>query len=114
MRAVPATALVDGENVRRSGWPNVGQRELVVRCRAWAEREGVTLLVVFDGDAPCDAPDVAGTGRASADDRIVEIAGEAVGPLWLVTSDRELRNRVGGRAEPVIGGGTFLRELLRD
>ena len=32
---------------------------------------------------------------------------------WLVTSDRELRERAGGRAERVIGGGAFAR-ILRD
>jgi len=30
---------------------------------------------------------------------------------WLVTSDRELRERAGGRAERVIGGGSFANEL---
>ena len=33
---------------------------------------------------------------------------------WLVTSDRELRERAGERAERVIGGGAFIRELLGD
>ena len=34
-------------------------------------------------------------------------------PYWLVTSDRELRERAGQAAERVIGGGTFARELTR-
>jgi hypothetical protein len=30
-----------------------------------------------------------------------------------VTSDRELRERIGDRAERIIGGGSFARELRR-
>jgi hypothetical protein len=33
---------------------------------------------------------------------------------WLVTSDRELRERAGSGAERVIGGGSFLRQLGAD
>jgi len=77
--SVLATTLVDGENVRRSAWPNVGREELVVRCRVRARREGVALLVVFDGDAPIEGPDVEGTGEASVDDRIV-VPGRRTGP----------------------------------
>jgi hypothetical protein len=32
-------------------------------------------------------------------------------PFWLVTSDRELRERAGAGADEVIGGGGFVREL---
>lgn len=109
-----ATVLVDAENVRRSAWPNVGKRELVERCRAWAEREGVSLVVVFDGDPPeSGVDDVEGTTSESADDRLVELAGQIEGSIWLVTSDRELRERVRGRVDRVLGGGTFLRDMLR-
>lgn len=76
-------------------------------ARAWAAREGIDLLVVFDGTPPEDAPDVVGSGAGSADDVIAELEG----PLWLVTSDRRLRERVGDRAERFIGGGAFLREI---
>lgn len=65
---------------------------------AWGEREGVEPVVVFEG-------------RETADDRIAREAAELDGPYWLVTSDRGLRERAGGRAERVIGGGTFLRSL---
>ena len=109
-----ATVLVDGENVRRSVWPNVGPHELVRRCAAWAAAEGHDLVVVFDGPAP-DVEEakvtVLGTGSESADDRLVLLAEEAAGEVWLVTSDRELRRRVGDFAERVIGGGSFVREL---
>lgn len=99
--------VVDAENVRRSAWPNVSKQELVARSRAWAEREQADLLVVFDGDPPEDAPDLLGSGPRSADDVIAELEG----PFWLATSDRALRERVGRRAEKVLGGGSFLRDL---
>ena len=66
--------------------------------RSWAEREGVRPVVVFEGEE-------------TADDRIAREAAELDGPYWLVTSDRGLRERAGTRAERVIGGGGFAREL---
>jgi rRNA-processing protein FCF1 len=58
----------------------------------------VRPLVVFEGEE-------------SADDRIAREAAELDGPYWLVTSDRGLRERAGGRAERLLGGGSFAREL---
>ena len=101
--------VVDAENVRRSQWPNLSREELVERARAWAEREGVDLLIVFDGEPPEKAPDL--VGSANADDEIVLITTKLDSPFWLVTSDRGLRERVGDRAERVIGGGTFVRQI---
>ena len=98
---------MDAENVRRSAWPNLSKEELVSRSRAWAERENADLLVVFDGDPPEEAPDLLGSGRRSADDVIASLEGL----FWLATSDRALRERVGDKAERVLGGGSFLREL---
>jgi hypothetical protein len=66
------------------------------------------LLLVFDGPAPEGA---IGTKGESADDWIAREAAELDEPYWLVTSDRELRERAGGGAERTIGGGAFLREL---
>jgi rRNA-processing protein FCF1 len=106
------TVLVDAENVRRSLWPNIAPAELVELARRWAERERVGVLVVFDGRAPVEAEDVVATGSASADDWIVEHAHEHA-PYWLVTSDRELRERAGAGAVRVVGGGTFARDLRR-
>jgi hypothetical protein len=115
--------LVDARNVLRSQWPNLPEQELLERCRAWAEREGVRVLAAFDGRAPGDlvgerALDelltLAGTGPESADDwlacRAAALA-EAGEEHWLVTSDRELRRRAGKCASRLIGGGGFLREL---
>jgi len=99
--------VVDAENTRRSAWPNVSRTELVARVRAWAEREGMEPLIVFDGDAPEVAPDLVGSGRRSADDVIAALDG----PFLLVTSDRALRERVGDKAERIVGGGSFLDEL---
>ena len=114
---VPAGAqltvvLVDARNVLRSRWPNIPEDEVVRRTAAWAAAEGVDALVVFDGRAPeADAAvRVVATGARSADDWIADeaerLAAEGVS-YWLVTSDRELRERAGAEAERVIGGGTF-------
>jgi hypothetical protein len=93
-----ATVLVDAENVRRSRWPNIGGAELEERTRAWAETNGHQILVVWESPGE------------TADDWIARHAHEHR-PYWLVTSDRELRERAGPEAERVIGGGSFLRHL---
>jgi hypothetical protein len=100
--------VVDAENVRRSTWPNLSKRELVERARAGAREEGVPLLIVFDGPPPEESADLVGSGRRSADDVIAELDG----PFWLVSSDRGLRERVHGRAEKIVGGGSFVKRLL--
>jgi hypothetical protein len=106
---VSGRIVVDAENVRRSAWPNVSKEELVARCRAWADRENAELLVVFDGDAPEEAADLLGSGGRSADDVIAGLEGS----FALVSSDRALRERVGERAERLIGGGSFLQQITR-
>ena len=104
-----ALVVVDAENTRRSQWPNVSREALVRRARKWAEHEGHDLLVVFDGAPPADAPDL--LGARNADDAIVDLAAQLASPWGLVTSDRGLRGRVGGRPERVIGGGSFVRTI---
>jgi hypothetical protein len=104
-----ALVIVDAENVRRSIWPNLSRKELVARARAWAAGEGHDLLIVFDGPAPEEAPDLVGSPHA--DDEIVLRSTSADGPLWVTTSDRELRRRLGDRPERIVGGGTFVRWL---
>jgi hypothetical protein len=104
-----ALVVVDAENVRRSQWPNVSRDDLVRRAREWAAGEQHDLLVVFDGTPPEAAPDL--VGARNADDAIVELAEELDRPWWLVTSDRALRARVGGRPERILGGGSFVRWL---
>jgi hypothetical protein len=100
--------LVDARNVLRSRWPNVPEDELVEAVLAWAEREGMEAVIVFDGRAPEGA---VGTTGESADDWIAREASRLEAPYWLVTSDRGLRERAGDRAERTIGGGAFLRDL---
>lgn len=95
-----ATVLVDAENVRRSLWPNIPKDELVVLCAAWAESEGHDVKVVWEGEE-------------SADDRIADEVTEREPPVWVVTSDRELRIRVEPYAERIIGGGSFARLIRR-
>ena len=119
-----ADALVDARNVARSRWPNIPEAELVSLVQRWAQARGLRAVLVFDGEAPWvgvgertldEATLLVGTGRASADDRLVEESGRrrAAGePFWLVTSDRALRTVAGEGAERTIGGGAFARELL--
>jgi hypothetical protein len=100
--------LIDARNVLRSRWPNVPEAELVEQARSWAQERGLQAVLVFDGQAPEGA---IGTESESADDWITRAATEIEEPYWLVTSDRELRERAGSRAERTLGGGAFLREL---
>jgi hypothetical protein len=90
--------LIDGENVRRSIWPNLSRNELVERASRWAASHGHEATVVWER-------------KVSADDAIAERVRELAPPVWVVTSDRELRERVAGHAERLIGGGSFVREL---
>ena len=105
--------LVDAPNVRRSLWPNLSPERLVELLARWAESEGAEAIAVFDGPAPepVAGVEVVGTGSESADDWITRKAAELTEPYVLVTSDRELRERAGGNAERIVGGGAFAREL---
>ena len=106
--------LVDAPNVRRSLWPNLSPERLVELLAKWAEREGVDAVAVFDGPAPApvEGVEVVGTGAPAADDWITRRAAALTQPYVLVTSDRELRERAGARAERVIGGGSFAETLV--
>ena len=95
-----ATVLVDGENVRRSVWPNISRDDLVELTQAWAEEHGHDAVVVWEG-------------AETADDRIARDVRRLEPPVWVVTSDRELRGRVERYAELILGGGSFARELQR-
>jgi hypothetical protein len=99
-----ATVYIDGRNVQRSQWPNLSDEELLDRANAWADRHGHEVVVVFDGKAPAGA---VGTSGESADDWLIREVPKHPG-AWLVTSDRELRDRAGADAARLIGGGTFL------
>jgi YacP-like NYN domain len=102
MPIVPPVVLVDAENVRRSRWPNLTGDELVERACKWAAREGVEVEVVFEPRA------------GTADDVIAERArtlATSGTTYWLVTSDRGLRERAGGGAARVVGGGAFVETI---
>jgi hypothetical protein len=92
------TVLVDGENVRRSVWPNLARAELEERAQDWGRAHGHDVVVVWEGGE-------------SADDHIARQVQELTPPLWVVTSDRELRDRVAAHAERIVGGGSFARQL---
>jgi predicted RNA-binding protein with PIN domain len=94
-----ATVLVDGENVRRSLWPNIERAELERLVHSWAQANGHDVAVVWES-------------QESADDRIVREARVREGDVWVVTSDRELRERLQRHVQRTIGGGTFARELV--
>ncbi len=115
--------LVDARNVMRSRWPNIHEQRFLDLTRAWGEQEGARIVAVFDGAAPEERigvheldtrTTIVGTGDGSADDWIAEHArGMALDghQLWLVSSDRGLRDRVAGHVERVIGGGSFAGRL---
>ena len=65
---------------------------------AWSAATGHEVVVVWEG-------------KESADDRIAREVTGLDPPVWVVSSDRELRERVREHAERVIGGGSFAREL---
>jgi hypothetical protein len=96
-----ATVLVDAENVRRSLWPNMPGEELVERSETWGRQEGHDVQLVWEGSE-------------SGDDQIARLVKELEPPVWVVTSDRGLRDRVRDQTDRVIGGGSFARELRRN
>lgn len=109
--------LVDARNVMRSRWPNLRASRFVDLTRAWAEREDVRPVIVFDGPAPRERPvgvEIYGTYAETADDWIAREAPRLFDEgrrIWLVSSDRGLRDRVAPYVERTIGGGTFAGEL---
>jgi hypothetical protein len=109
--------VVDAENVRRSVWPNVSREELVALCGRLSRDEALDVVVVFDGPAgEIDAPPgvtLLGERGRTADDLIVELSTALpAGGGSVATSDRGLRSRL-ETGVSVIGGGTFVRDLLR-
>jgi hypothetical protein len=95
-----ATVLVDAENVRRSLWPNLSPEDLTELSAAWGKAHSHEVVIVWEGNE-------------TADDRIAREVKELEPPVWVVTSDRELRRRVEPYAERILGGGGFARGLQR-
>ena len=120
--------LVDGMNVigsRPDGWwrdRHAAVRRLVTELAEFAAESGDDVSVVFDGRAPRQGPDAGGVdvefapgGRNAADDRIAARVGADPNPatLRVVTSDRELAERVRGAGAEVVGSGGFRRRIDR-
>jgi rRNA-processing protein FCF1 len=114
--------LVDGMNLigsRPDGWwrdrPRA-MRELVEELRGLGE----PVTVVFDGrpfeladSGPVEVRFASRRGRNAADDDIARMVGDADEPReWrVVTSDRELGERVRARGAQVVGVGAFRERL---
>jgi hypothetical protein len=81
-------------------WPNIDADELVALSEDWGRVNDVDVRVVFEPEGE------------TADEWLIREA-TRFAPYWLVTSDRELRERAGAGAERVIGGGSFAKELLK-
>jgi predicted RNA-binding protein with PIN domain len=121
--------IVDGNNVigsRPDGWwrDRAGAaRRLIASLQALARRNGDRISVVLDGRPLADLPEgvhggvlvayATRTGRDAADDRIVEEVARDRDPasLVVVTSDRELAERVRELGARVDGAGTLLAQL---
>jgi predicted RNA-binding protein with PIN domain len=118
--------LVDGMNVigaRPDGWWRdrpAAIRGLAARLAELAAESGDEVRVVFDGRAPSEQPDAPGVGIEfapggpnSADDRIAAAVASDDDPssLRVVTSDRELGDRVRAAGAEVVGARSFRRRL---
>jgi predicted RNA-binding protein with PIN domain len=118
--------LVDGMNVigaGAGGWwrdRHGAIRALATALERFAAASGEQVSVVFDGREPAGGVEAAGIevafapgGRNSADDEIAARAGADLAPaeLRVVTSDRELAERVRARGAEVVGAAAFRRLL---
>jgi predicted RNA-binding protein with PIN domain len=117
--------LVDGMNLigtRPDGWwrdrPGA-MRSLVRELERFAAAREEDVAVVFDGrpfeldSAGVEVVFASRRGRDAADDDIAARAESDADPgsLRVVTSDRELAERVGATGAQVVGAGSFRRQL---
>jgi predicted RNA-binding protein with PIN domain len=117
--------LVDGMNVVGSvpdGWwrdRRAAMRKLAESLAAFAAETGEPLTVVFDGRpfdlsaAPVEVRFATRSGRNAADHDIAALVQADPDPqsLTVVTSDRELANRVTAAGAEVAGAGPFRKRL---
>jgi predicted RNA-binding protein with PIN domain len=116
--------IVDGMNVigsRPDGWWRDRQRawrRLAGQLAEYESRSGDEVRLVLDGRRPGDWEDEVETSfargrRGAADDAIVELveADPDPGSLSVVTSDRELEQRVRQLGADVIPARSFRRRL---
>ena len=122
----PRRLVVDGMNVigsRPDGWwrdRDGAVRKLLTRLQELASTSGDDTTLVLDGRPLTDLPegDHGGVhvryatrgGRNAADDRIVELVGADADPasITIVTSDRELAQRLRDLGADVVGARTLL------
>ena len=122
----PRRLVVDGMNVigsRPDGWwrdRDGAVRKLLTRLQELASTSGDDTTLVLDGRPLTDVPegDHGGVhvryatrgGRNAADDRIVELVGADADPasITVVTSDRELAQRLRDLGAHVVGARTLL------
>jgi predicted RNA-binding protein with PIN domain len=119
--------LIDGMNVvgsRPDGWwrdREGAKRALAERLGAFAADRGEAVTVVFDGRpfevdaAPAKVDFAPARGPNAADDEIARrVAADPDPPsLTVVTSDRDLVDRVREHGAEVVPAGSFRRELDR-
>lgn len=125
---VAGSLIIDGNNVmgsRADGWwrDREGAARRLVDELGALTADGTRVAVVFDGPGSPDMPEgerlgvivfYAGrSGRDAADDRIVELveAEPDPGSVTVVTSDRDLRERVTGLGAACQGARTLLDDL---
>jgi len=126
-----ARTVIDGMNVigsRADGWwrdRDSAALRLLRRLQHAATRSRDALTLVLDGRPPADLAEgehggvevryARRGGRDAADDRIVELvaADPDPGSLRVVTSDRDLVDRVTALGATTEGAGAFLRRLDR-
>jgi predicted RNA-binding protein with PIN domain len=121
--------IVDAMNVlgaRPDGWwrnRRAAVRRLVDTLARFVSASGDRVTLVVDGRPAEDLPEgehqgvsvvyATRRGADAADDRIVELVAAAAEPgaIQVVTSDRDLQDRVRRLGAGVRGAGTWLREL---
>lgn len=112
--------LIDGSNVlgamRADRDAVESKRELARLVASFARAKRTKVTLFFDGPEPANfarhlgGATVVFAGKRSADDLIVEQT-RAARDAHVVTSDRELGARVGGRRIEVVDAQQFAREL---
>jgi predicted RNA-binding protein with PIN domain len=126
-----ARFVVDGMNVigaQADGWwrdRDGAARRMLSRLQHAAALSGDEITLVLDGRPLTDLPEgehggvtvhyARRSGRDAADDRVVELiaADDDAAALCVVTSDRDLVDRVTARGATTEGAGAFLRRLQR-
>ena len=112
--------LIDGSNVLGAMRADLhaveSKRELARLAASFARAKRTKVTLFFDGPEPASFARHLGnatvvfTGKRKADDVIIEQAA-AMRDAQVVTTDRGLASRVGGRRIEIVESARFLREL---